>query len=170
MARGRLIDKVGLDGFDELSAALRDLSRTVQRNVVTRALVKAGEPVVVAAKQAAPVDSGDLKEAIIASSSADHGRRSKGDVSYAYIGPSYSKFDANYAPHGHLVEFGTAARYHKNGKYVGQAPAQPFLRPAWDSQKQSVISNFTVTLRSEIEKAVARAERKQRRIELGAKR
>ena len=168
MARGRLIDKVSLDGVTELTEAFKELTRATQKNVVTRALVEAGEPVVDAAKAAAPVASGDLRDSIQASAKAGKGRRSKGDLSFAYIGPSYSKRDTDYAPHAHLVEFGTVARYHKSGKFVGQAPAQPFLRPAWDSRKQQVIGRFAEALDNQIQKAVARLERKNLRQKIKA--
>lgn len=50
-----------------------------------------------------------------------------------------SRFDKDthivgaFAPHAHLVEFGTALRVNKKGKTSGHMPALPFLGPARDA-------------------------------------
>lgn len=54
------------------------------------------------------------------------------------------------APHAHLVEFGTAPRFHKSGKSVGRMPANPFVRPAWDGTAEAALGTIKTTLASEI--------------------
>lgn len=49
--------------------------------------------------------------------------------------------------HAHLVEFGTGPRRQKNGMSTGSAPAQPFLFPAWESERPKYISELTKELR-----------------------
>lgn len=69
----------------------------------------------------------------------------------------------NVGAHGrvsHLVEFGTGPRYHKSGKFVGVMPPQPFMRPAWDENKNAVLDSLAASLRDEIAKTVARANKK----------
>ncbi len=44
--------------------------------------------------------------------------------------------------HAHLIEFGTAGRYHKSGKYVGAMPANPFFRSSIDSAKGQMKNAF----------------------------
>jgi HK97 gp10 family phage protein len=41
--------------------------------------------------------------------------------------------------HAHLLEFGTSRQ-----------PAQPYMRPAWDSTKQAVLENIRAALWAEI--------------------
>ena len=60
--------------------------------------------------------------------------------------------DRKVAPHSHLIEYGTGARYHKSGKYVGEVEANPYFRPAYDSVR-GVIENHIVTqLRRRVER------------------
>ena len=55
---------------------------------------------------------------------------------------------------GHLVEYGTAPRYHKKtGKFVGAMPAKPFMRPAVDANRWNVIAR----VRSKMSELVKRA-------------
>jgi len=65
-------------------------------------------------------------------------------------------FVGSTAPHAHLVEFGTGPRYQANGKYVGIMTPDPFLRPAWDANKDEVLANLATAIREEIEKALDR--------------
>jgi len=53
----------------------------------------------------------------------------------------------------HLVEFGTAGRYHKSGKYVGAMPANPFFRGSVDSARGMIKGAFV----SGAQKAIQRA-------------
>jgi len=39
------------------------------------------------------------------------------------------------APHAHLIEFGTKARYWKTGKYTGVGPDRPYMMPAIEYQR-----------------------------------
>lgn len=158
-----------LEGLQELAQSLQQFSDTVARNITSRALADAAEPMAKAARALAPKDSGELRESISASTRANvKGRLRNKNLRFAFVGPSYSKFDQHYAPHAHLVEFGTAARYHKDGKYVGQAPAQPFMRPAFDQYKQEVVVRFRDHLAVEVERAARRAERKAKRAAIKA--
>lgn len=153
-----------LEGLAELARSLDQFSDQVARNITSKALAEAAEPMARAARAMAPKDSGELRESISASTRANiKGRLRNKNLRFAFVGPSYSKYDAHYAPHAHLVEFGTAVRHHKDGKYVGQAPAQPFMRPAFDQYKQEVVVRFRDILAVEVEQAARRAERKAKR-------
>lgn len=55
--------------------------------------------------------------------------------------------------HAHFVEFGTGPRYHASGKYVGEMPAMPYMRPAFDTTRDTVRSTIATKLGDEIEKA-----------------
>ena len=60
--------------------------------------------------------------------------------------------------YGHLIEYGTTARRTNKGWDRGTMPAQPFMRPAWDSKKNVLLS----VMRREVRKAVAKEIRKAR--------
>lgn len=153
-----------LEGLKELVGALDQFTTTVARNITSRSLKEAAEPMARAARAAAPKDTGVLRESISASTRADiRGRLRNKNLRFAFVGPSYSKFDDYYAPHAHLIEYGTAARFHKNGKAVGQTPAQPFMRPAFQQYRQEVVVRFRDILAVEVDRAAARAARKAKR-------
>ena len=79
-------------------------------------------------------------------------RTQGGAVVDLVLGPDLKKG----AYHAHLVEFGTGPRYHESGRYVGEMPAQPFLRPAFDAEAAPSLDRLKPILASEIEKAVSR--------------
>lgn len=158
-------------GFKELESALKELPRSTAKSVVRRTLEKAGAPIVEAAKAAAPVRSGFLAKGISQSGKAkggnagqrafgaalragldksaardaarDANRDASGSVEM-YIGPD-SK-----SGQGLLQEFGTATN-----------PAQPFLRPAWDGNKDKALDIIKDELRANIFKAAARLAKKR---------
>jgi HK97 gp10 family phage protein len=66
------------------------------------------------------IEPGALKAAIYQAFSQDN--------SDAQRATYHISWNASKAPHGHLVEFGTS-----------RAPAHPFLRPAYESQKQRAL-------------------------------
>ena len=157
-------------GLRELDRALKELTTAAARGAARRALEKAGGVIASAAAANAPVLSGKLREAIIVSTRAKG--TSKGAAAYgAALRAGASKGaarqiarDANRGGssevlmyvgvksdtgQGVLQEFGTA--HHA---------AQPFLRPAWDGQKQAALDVVIDALTTEVAKATARAARK----------
>lgn len=59
------------------------------------------------------------------------------------------------ARHGHLVEFGTGPRQHKDGGSTGAMPAQPFLMPAWRLSKTRVDRRINRAISAGIKAAAA---------------
>lgn len=47
-----------------------------------------------------------------------------------------------YARLAHLIEFGTAPRYQKKGRYTGAMPARPFMRPAMEALGQDGVEKI----------------------------
>lgn len=166
-------------GIDDLQAALDDLGKRLGRSVLERSLRRASAPMLAAAKSFAPYDEGDLEGSlkIVRQVSSDPGkaafaatmqaggdraaaraalrtayREQGGAVAELVLGPDLAD-GGNLA---HIVEFGTGPRYQKNGKYVGEMPAQPFLRPAFDAESGPTIERLKPILMTEIEKAVQR--------------
>jgi HK97 gp10 family phage protein len=169
--------KVSISGLQELDKALGELPKATARNVLKRTLIKAGEPIAERARQLVPVNTGHLRDSIIVSSriknkvgSSEYSsamraglgkraavaalrtarREAKGQGSFAetFIGPSRGKGVIAYA---HLIEF---------GKF--NAPAQPYMRPAWDSEKQRALDIIKSDLSDEIIKAARRVGRSKK--------
>ncbi|MDP2129996.1 MAG: HK97-gp10 family putative phage morphogenesis protein [Erythrobacter sp.] len=146
-----------IEGLRELEAALADLPKTTGKNVLGRVLKKAAAATVADAQSNAPRDTGGLSASIIVGAKLN-GRqtslnrqqlKNRSGVEM-FIGPSYEKGKGG--RHGHLLEFGTV-----------NMPAQPFMRPAWDANKDAALRTIADDLGSEIEKAAARLARKAAR-------
>lgn len=159
-------EEVEITGLRELEARLLRLQGKVSNTVVRKALRKAGNVVVKAAKAKVEVDSGALRESIgtIARKGKGTnfqtmfvGSRAKNKAALALANAERpSKFrdgttKRNLAGifYGHMVERGT-----KRGH-----AAQPFLRPALDENYGEVVRTFERELKKEIDKAEANNDR-----------
>lgn len=141
---------IKLTGFKPAEKALAELPKATGQSVLTRVGKRALEPMRAKAESLAPVDQGELKKSIAISKRRT--RRVKKDaepkrgVALA-MGPSSGKGVLNYAA---LEEFGTV-----------NAPAQPFMRPAWDSEAEPALETIKAELWDEIDKSAKRHARKQ---------
>lgn len=161
-------------GARDLDKALSSLKKAAAKSVARKALKAAAEPMRAAAEADAPRRFGTLKASVQIS-----GRAKRADAGAAAFGAALragmSKEDARIAARaansaaksqsvtlfmgvnsntgqGVLQEFGT-----------DHHPAQPFMRPAWDGNKEKALQIIMDVLRAEIDKAVARAARKAAR-------
>lgn len=142
-------------GLEDTLAALRDFPKATGRNTLRRALIKAAEPVAIAARSYAPDDPKtgppDLKSSIaVATQLTTRARRSapKETEVEVYVGPTRQDGRAvlNYAA---TVEFGTF-----------RAAPHPYLRPAWDRTKGLVQTILARELEVEFEKTAERLARR----------
>ena len=145
-----------LEGFSELAAELEQLGRlTTQKASLRRALRKSAEPLASLAQANAPVgDTRTLAPSIAVSTklskrqAAQHRRMFRNDRAavemFVGAGPLSS---------AHTQEFGTV--HHA---------AQPYLRPAWDEDKEALLGRLRDEIAADIKKAVARAERRAARL------
>lgn len=168
--------KVKIEGLRELEESLKQLTKATGRATMRRALIKAAQPIVDHARRLAPVDTGHLKTNIIASARirntvghAEYSQtlRSGGSKAEAVTalrsarraangGNTFAEIGVGPAvptPYAHLVEFGTV-----------KMPAQPFLRPAWDAEKDGALHTIADNLRIEIDKSATRARNKAARL------
>ncbi len=141
---------VKLTGFRELEKTLAELPKATGKNVLRRVGRKALEPMRAKAESLAPRDKGDLAGGIaISDKRTRRAKKERGPISGVEMamGPSSGHGGSlNYAT---FDEFGTA-----------DASAQPFMRPAWDSEAQGAIDIIGRELGTEISKAAARRARK----------
>lgn len=146
--------RVKLSGFRELEKKLAvDMPKATARNVLRRVAKGALEPMADDAARNAPEARGILSFSIAVSEQRTRRarrftmRRING-VQMA-MGPAAGLGATYYAS---AVEFGTI-----------DTPAQPYMRPAWDTGKQSALDYVQDNLWREIEKAVGRAAKKKAR-------
>jgi len=160
-----------LKGMKELMNALDQLPTiSMQKGAIRNALKDAGSPVVSDAKANVPIDSGHLRDSIkISQSLKKSQRRGRYDRSSVtvYVGSS--------SPLAHLIEFGTTQRVLKEPRIVtiggrtvrithtGQVSPRPFLRQAWDSNKDAVLKRLGDAIWVQIAKAARRLAKKAER-------
>lgn len=140
---------VHLEGLSDLLDGLLELPKATQTSVQKRVLTKAAAPIKRDAQARAPYRTGLLKRKIVISDKLSsrqkrmHKPLSKIEI---FVGPSSMA-------RAIVGEFGS----------VRQAPS-PFMRPAWDGNKQSALKSMRDDLAEEIEKARVRALRKTARL------
>lgn len=158
--------QIKIEGLAELAKRLRELpSELSGKNggPLRKAIGRASVVIRDEARRRAPVDTGNLRDNIIAvrkrkSPQGNEGyfievrrkrrkyantranrRKQRAGMTYESMGEAY---------YGMFIELGTA-----------KMPAQPFLRPAFESKKVEAVEVF----RAEFAKAIAAAEKKVRR-------
>lgn len=144
------------EGGKELEAALMNLgSRVTARNVGRRALTKAAEPVAAKARLLAPKDEHDLEHSIKVGKAIPAYQRdgNRGDYIAVFVGIDAS-VDERLVIYAAEQERGNPAR---------NLEAQPYMRPAWDSEKGKALDRIAPDLWDEITAANARAARKAQR-------
>lgn len=131
---------IRIDGLKELEIRLKRLPQKVAGKALYSALMAGAEAIRKEAVSRAPEDTGKLKRNIVKrrektrpelSASVVVGVRAKG-----------KKTDPQNAYYWRYFEFGTSKR-----------PARPFLRPAFEAQKEEAVARIAAKLRQRIEKA-----------------
>lgn len=168
---------VSVSGLSDLDRALGNLSKATARNVLRRTLTKAAEPIRDEARKLAPHRTGKLRDSIMISTkvknkvgNAEYSaamraglgkeaarsallaarKAGKGTGSFVevYIGPARGAGVIRYA---HIVEFGSV-----------DTAMQPYMRPAWDAQKDAALSIIKTELRDQIIAAARRVGRSKK--------
>ena len=168
---------VSVSGLKELDAALGELSKGLAKGVLKRVLIKAGQPIADAASVLAPKDTGELSthilvgskisnkvgnaefaavmkgggtkaEAVSALRGARRSAAGEGSFAVAYVGPTQAKTKKD-AIKRIVQEFGS----------VNQ-PGTPYLRPAWDANKNRALDIIKAELGPEIIKTAKRAAKR----------
>lgn len=140
-------------GGKELQAALRELGDPKKAKSAARfALRKGAEPIIATAKALVPVDEGNLRESI----KQKAGKSRREDTVFQIIG-----IDRNVQPPTEVARADGSGTYRDPGvagvgpiKEFGDPdrPAQPFMRPAFDSRH----GRAAVTIRTELGKTIER--------------
>lgn len=146
--------KVKIEGLRELEAALADLPRATGKNVLRRVLKKAAAPIESTAEALAPHLTGTLERNINMGTRLT--RRQAQMVRKADSKSSAEIHVGTADPAGIQTEFGNANQN-----------AEPWLRPAWDQNKEGALNTIATDLGGEIDKAAARLARKAARAARG---
>jgi HK97 gp10 family phage protein len=146
---------IRIEGLSETVAGLRDeFSKATAANVVRRALLAGAQPMAETAEALAPRGpTGNLIASISATPAQPSRMTRTGRGSYDKQSEVEVLVEAGPVPESVFQEFGT--RHHR---------AQPFMRPAFDSEKANSLAIIIKQMAVEIEKARQRAARKAARI------
>lgn len=144
----------GLDGVCE---KLLSIESKIARKLLRSSLKAVGTFWVDEVKSRVPIETGDLRDSIIAKVSTRKGKWQSGGLpsGVVTVGPGYGvqrsdgKKSVSAGVYGMFVEFGLKAK-----KY----PKKPFMRPTFDSTGQEAIDLFASTMRSGLEDALKDGE------------
>lgn len=153
-----MADSFSFEGGKDLEMALMNLSsKATARNVGRRALTKAAEPIAAKARLLAPKDEHDLETAIKVGRAIAPFQRdgNRGDYIAVFVG-----IDESVDKRLHIY-----AAEQENGNPDRQMEAQPYMRPAWDSEKGKAVDLIAPALWEDIaatnERAARRAARRR---------
>lgn len=113
-----------IEGAKELDKVLASLPKAVGKAQLKSALRRSAKPIVKEARTRAPKDTGAMAKSIKVRTMT----RTRVPAAIS-IGPDAEHF------YGRFPEFGTS-----------KIKATPFLRPAWDTNKRTVVKTFTADL------------------------
>lgn len=141
-----MVQVVKMEGLRELERALAELPKATARNVLRKVLKQAAEPTKVDAQARAPVETGKLQQSIIVGTRLTPRQRAD------------AKKEGTYFSEIHVGTAGVPAVPQEFGT-INHA-AHPFMRPAWDSNKDKALATIGSELGGAIEKAAARRAKK----------
>lgn len=148
---------VRLTGVEEIDAVFRGLPNVFQDKVLQDAHAKALSFTVNRAKLLAPEGpTGNLVDSIGVVRARGRGRTEMGLV---YAGPRRRGKYKGY--HGHLIEFGfkTRIKHGRRGKKTF-VQGKPFMEPAWEQTKNTVLKVIPVELGRKLNAFMRRTIRK----------
>lgn len=139
---------VKVEGLAGLNAALAEVGKkATQKNLLVRTLKQIAKPIDDQASALAPKDTGKLQISVITGTQLTRRQRSSAykagtyGVAEVHVGTALSR--------GLFQEFGTY-----------KMPAHPFMRPAWDANKEKALVSFSGIMWEELRKTAERAARK----------
>jgi len=133
--------EIKLQGFKELDKLLMELPEKLQRKAVRQATLAGANIIKEDAKRRAPRsvaghEGGKYphKPGNLRKSMRTYKKRDKGGMITYQVGPSKKGFYGKFVEFGHLLK--------RNKKTIGNVPAYPFLRPAFDTNTDKVIETI----------------------------
>lgn len=131
--------KITLTGVKEIDDVLRGLPLQINHRVLQAANAEAAKPLVDRAKTLSPNGKTlNLEKSIGVLKSSFSSAQTLGEIQ---VGPR--RGGANKGHTAHLVEYGTKPRYNKAGAFRGQMKAKPFMQPAFEQTKFTVLGRIS---------------------------
>lgn len=156
-----------LEGFKELDKALGELPKRTGKNVLRRVLKKAAEPILDAMTANAPRDTGVLVSKIAESGTLSANERKGHVAEFLGIGDGGQKIFGKQAARNYVeIHVGSSGKKQNSPVPMwiefgtSELPPQPFMRPAWESNKDRALNIIKIELAGEIEKAAKRYAKK----------
>jgi HK97 gp10 family phage protein len=150
---------VHVQGLRELDAKLAELGADASKRIVQKSLRAAGSVILEAVTDAAPerpeLPSGTALP--VGALAADIGMRLGRDedgLPAAIVSPGrLTRHVARWVEYGHRLVRGGRNRIGRGGpgKVVGNVPAHPFIRPAFESSAEAAVATFVTTVQEQIE-------------------
>jgi HK97 gp10 family phage protein len=122
-----------IEGSKELENALNQLPKALAKSALVSMMKQSAKPVLADAKVNVPKRTGRLRDSLIIGASLSRRQKSSGSqkgFAEVFVGASWPS-----GAHAHLIEFGT-----KNMSAI------PFLRPAWDSNRDTMFKDIQKVL------------------------
>lgn len=146
-------DQVYVEGLSETVAALKELPKATEANVLRRVLLKAGKVIENDARAMAPRATGALQISISTVPASPSKMTRRGKAAYDKKSQVEVLVEAGPAPQAVLREFGTV-----------NLPAHPYMRPAYLANKANVLDIIRTDIWDEIKKAAERLAKKTARL------
>lgn len=132
--------RMGIEGSDQLDAALRALPDRVGKRVIKKGIVAMGRHFVLEMRKEVNKKTdgqGDTARSI---------KNSSGGLRQQFVRIN--------SPVWHLLEYGTDNRFQRSGKFTGRISDNKFsfVRPVLFREADKAKANFEIRVRSEIEK------------------
>ncbi|MFQ6777574.1 HK97-gp10 family putative phage morphogenesis protein [Cereibacter sphaeroides] len=145
---------VSVTGLRELEAQLAKLSKATGKAALRRALKTAAQPLADLAQSKAPVgDTRTLAPSITVGTRLSERQAKRHRRMFRDDRASVEMFvGAGPLPSAHNQEFGNI-----------HMAAQPFLRPAWDQDREALLERLRADLWQQVSKAIVRAEKRAAR-------
>jgi HK97 gp10 family phage protein len=134
--------KVSFTGVKEIDAVLKGLPLQLNHKIMGQAHADAAKPLIDRAKLLAPEGpTGNLVDSIGVEKT---GFAKATEIGQVAAGPRRGGRNKGYA--GHLVEYGTKARFNKRGAYRGKMTAKPFMKPSFDQTKGEIENRIATSV------------------------
>jgi len=137
---------IEIQGKEAFEKTLLALAKSLPNDKVEPLMLEGAKVIAAVAKAKAPQGpTGNLKKAVKA--------KLLKQISN-YPRSAAAAVDRKIAPHAFIIEYGTKPRYQRSGRYTGIGSAQPFFRPAVDTNKGRIQGEVITKLGNLIDSAM----------------
>lgn len=144
-------DKLVIEGGEELAAKLTALGEKLYKRLIRKSLRKQLKPVLANAKANVKDDTGQLRKSLKIVSRVD---ARKGTIT-AWVGTASKDYQGQEF-YGMMVEYGHLLGSRKLGNARRPIPPHPFLKPAFEDNKENIEQSLGQDIREAIDKEASK--------------